>query len=69
MEITDIVQLVASTGFSIVVAIWSLWFTFNNISKNQTDTTARIAELAAAVNDNTTSIKELIIIIKNKEEN
>lgn len=69
MEVADIIQLVASTGFSIVVAIWSLWFTFNNISKNQTDTTQRIAELAAAVNENTTSIRELIVIIKNKEDN
>lgn len=71
MEVAEIVQLVASTGFSIVIAVWSLWFTFNNIDKAQKEQSAHMTELTSAVNDNTKSIAELITLLKyelNKKE-
>lgn len=71
MQVAEIVQLVASTGFSIVIAVWSLWFTFNNIDKAQREQIAHMAELTSAVNDNTKSITELITLLKyelNKKE-
>lgn len=71
MEVSEIIQLVASTGFSIVIAVWSLWFTFNNIDKAQKEQSVHMTELTAAVNDNTKSITELINLLKyelNKKE-
>lgn len=64
MDIAEIIQLIASTGFSIVIAVWSLWFTFNNIDKAQRDQRDQMATLTGAVNDNTKSISELITLIK-----
>lgn len=64
MDVAEIVQLIASTGFSIVIAVWSLWFTFNNIDKAQRDQRDQMANLTGAVNDNTGSISELITLIK-----
>ena len=71
MEVAEIVQLVASTGFSIVIAVWSLWFTFNNIDKAQKEQSQHMTELTSSVNDNTKSIAELITLLKyelNKKE-
>lgn len=71
MQVTEIVQLVASTGFSIVIAVWSLWFTFNNIDKAQKEQSQHMTELTSSVNDNTKSIAELITLLKyelNKKE-
>ncbi len=71
MDIAEIVQLVASTGFSIVIAVWSLWFTFNNIDKAQKEQSQHMTELTSSVNDNTKSIAELITLLKyelNKKE-
>ena len=64
MEVAEIVQLIASTGFSIVIAVWSLWFTFNNIDQDQKEQSQHMAELTGAVNDNTKRIAELITLLK-----
>lgn len=71
MEMAEIIQMVTSTGFSIVIAVWSLWFAFNNIDKAQKEQSQHMTELAGAVNENTKSIAELITLLKyelNKKE-
>lgn len=69
MEINEIIQLIASTGFSIVVAVWSLGFTFKNINSNQEKMIEKMGELTTAVSENSKAITELIYEIRERGNN
>jgi hypothetical protein len=60
MEINEILQLVISNGFAIVVAIWCLKFTFDTMTKQFDKTSNQIAELTQAVNNNTAVLQHFV---------
>lgn len=68
MEVAEIAQLVASTGFSIVVAVWSLHFTFTNINNNQREMVNKMGDLTNAVSENSKAITELIYEIRERSD-
>lgn len=67
MEINEIMQLVISNGFAIVVAVWCLKFTFDTIAKQFEKTTTQLTELTQAVNHNTTVLSNIISRIENDD--
>ena len=60
MEISEIMQLIISNGFAIVVAVWCLKFTFDNIAKQFDKTTTQLSELTQAVNNNTAVLQHFV---------
>lgn len=66
MEISEIMQLVISNGFAIVVAVWCLKFTFDTIAKQFEKTTTQMAELTEAVNHNTQVLSNIVTRLDDK---
>lgn len=66
MEINELVQLVISNGFAIVVAIWCLKFTFDNMAKSSEKTISQLAQLTEAVNNNTTVLSNIVTKLDEK---
>ncbi len=65
MEISEIMQLIISNGFAIVVAVWCLKFTFDTIAKQFEKTTTQLSELTQAVNNNTGVLSHIIDRLEN----
>ena len=65
MEISEIMQLIISNGFAIVVAVWCLTFTFDNIAKQFDKTTTQLSELTQAVNNNTGVLSHIVDRLEN----
>ena len=65
MEISEIMQLIISNGFAIVVAVWCLKFTFDTIAKQFEKTTTQLAELTEAVNNNTAVLQHFVSHLDN----
>ena len=65
MEISEIMQLVISNGFAIVVAVWCLKFTFDTIAKQFEKTTTQLAELTETVNNNTAVLQHFVSHLDN----
>lgn len=65
MEISEIMQLIISNGFAIVVAVWCLKFTFDNIAKQFDKTTTQLSELTQAVNNNTGVLSHIVDRLEN----
>ena len=66
MEISEIMQLVISNGFAIVVAVWCLKFTFDTMSKNYDNTNEKLSQLTEAVNHNTQVLSNIVTRLDDK---
>lgn len=60
MSIQEIIQLITSNGFAIVVAIWSLKYTFDTSSKKQEDINSQLIKLTDAINSNSMTLNKLV---------
>lgn len=60
MEISELMQLIISNGFAIVVAVWCLKFTFDTMAKNYESTTDKLTQLTEAVNHNTQVLSNIV---------
>lgn len=62
----EIIQLIISNGFAIVVAVWCLKFTFDTMAKNYDDTNDKLSQLTEAVNHNTQVLSNIVTRLDDK---